>query len=291
VPRRLPTTPVLRLARGLFFTSLALLAFGCTQSAAPAEDTPSSNEPILNFKTAYTENVLDTLDESELPSREQVAGILESTGRPNYEFFGKRVLVDGDMLMHRGDFLENQPAGSPALAKTAQQFYGRVVDRSRVYTVWINPRLGSTWAGAVQTAMITWGGIAKIKYLLVPLPFMAHVQVDWAWVDPVAVVISEFPTVVNGRVAPGRRVGISYTRGSQGSNMAFLLMFHEFGHLIGFAHTNPSDGAHINGSPWWDPNSIMNAEINQTVYVNSGRVTRQNWITPADYAAFRRMYP
>ena len=80
---------------------LALLSLVACNS-----ETASVQEDLPEAELAWS-HPDDTLDESILPTEKEVGGILKELGYSQFEFEGKSVVVEGDMVLHRSDFLLN----------------------------------------------------------------------------------------------------------------------------------------------------------------------------------------
>jgi hypothetical protein len=215
----------------------------------------------------------DSLDESRLPSQSEVAGALEGMGYSKYEFQGKSVLVDGDMVMHRSDFLPTASGETPALAKTAQRFSwsSKVVNRN--YTWRVRMSAPFNMEKGARMAMMFWMSEAKIKLRQVQWNEPADITIRSAYLGNGTISTGTFPWESNRVVHPGSSITVSTSIADYSAGDSYWVMIHEFGHCFGFDHTDTPYALLIPGTPRFDPRSFMNSgfDRNSIMYTDMDR--------------------
>ena len=269
--------------------------------AACNSDTSSAQEESQRTELSWT-HPADTLDESFLPTQEQVGSTLREIGYSKFEFIGKSVVVDGDMVLHRSDFLPSPYSETPALGKVAQRvvdrWMGNSVSRHVTWRIYIHPGLPYFWRVAATNAISTWAEVGPFKFRITKNLFDADMRILPSFIlGPRIGAVASFPRVLkygpipgpNGiimqgptLVAPGNMIQINAKEGKK-SDLSYTLvtMIHEFGHTFGFTHTDGPEGVHVPGTLEFDPYSVMN-----TYAIDHYRGFSKN-----DIKAIRYMYP
>jgi hypothetical protein len=249
------------LLAGLLALSAGSL-LGCLKesSSGPEADVPL-DAPLPGLgSTAFLTHPGDSLDESQLPSQSEVADELETMGYSKYEFQDKSVLVDGDMLMHRADFLAPASGENPALAKTAQRFYGgKAVNRGQVWRV--KMALPTNWQAGARMAMGFWAGEAKIRLREVQWNEAADITISMKSLAQGIYALSGFPFEAFQVVRPGLFINVNLKYWSTTTANSKWIMIHEFGHSFGFEHTDNLKATWIFPTPPLDSRSFLNSVI------------------------------
>jgi hypothetical protein len=148
--------------------------------------------------------------------------------------------------------------------------------------VYINPTLSSDWQNAIKDGIRMWEGAGTcFRVTFVPYFWQADLQVHpdtwlffpkvadrpWHDLDANTAALSDWPSA-DGKV--GRFISLNLDIGQidpeQPTPMRTYaqkryVVGHEFGHCIGLTHTNDPnvpDERHIDCTPWWDGDSVMN---------------------------------
>ena len=282
------------LVAGTLFSLLSL--------AACNSETSSVQEDLQVAEVPWT-HPADTLDESRLPTQEQVGSTLGEMGYSKFEFIGKSVVVDGDMVLHQSDFVPSAPSETPALGKVAQRVKSlweeNRVSRHVTWRIYLWAKFPVFWRAAITNAISTWAEAAQFKFRITNNYFDADIRVLPSTIlGPKIAAEASFPRVLewgptqyygNGvsfsspkLVAPGNLIRVNVKECKLYSlSSASSVMLHEFGHCFGFKHTNSNDGERVPGTPDFDPFSIMN-----TYNVDIYRGFSKN-----DLKAIQFMYP
>ena len=284
-----------RTVHRLLFAS-ALLGFSgltaCDPDASSVQaEAQASNEPYSDDTNGIWSHPADTLGESSLPAREQIEAFLKETGHSQYEFRGNRVVVDGDIVFHRSDFMEVSQE-SPALGKVAQMARSlnvkNRVTRNYVWRVSWRRGMNAHWRKAFEGALDFWSAYGQFKFVFVANK--ADILII-PKVDLKTLAEASWPLQPPGNtnpllVSPGRT--ITYNSSSRYSDYEYALtrMIHELGHCLGFQHTdgkfNNGPSVHIPGTPEKDKESLFNAV---PTFNFRGRISE------GDRKAIKYMYP
>jgi hypothetical protein len=144
---------------------------------------------------------------------------------------------------------------------------------------YIESSVPAAWRTAIQGAVNNWNAVngTRLGMSIITSPsgvytriFMGFESANW--------IARAYLPASNGR--PGVSVEINSNFNSLPASQKLFAITHEFGHTIGFHHTNQTSGTHIAGTPTVDANSVMNSFV-------------LNWagFTAGDVLATQILYP
>jgi hypothetical protein len=179
---------------------------------------------------------------------------------------GNHFVVEGDMRFSKAQIRERlaaggagHPAGGPSLQRLHS---GGAATQTAVQQIRVNLSAvdaeNASWASATRQAMANWNNLPGTAVTFVE-GTPAHITVRVLEAPDIASCVpargdAPLTGVVGDSVTINRAHFAAYSYAKQ-----VLIMTHEFGHNIGLAHTNSTDGTHISGTPTTDPGSVMNA--------------------------------
>jgi hypothetical protein len=191
-------------------------------------------------------------------------------------------LVDGDMLYTHDQIQELQSKhfiyGLASLVSYTNQANIRV---------W-NDGLNSTWSSGLSQALSEWNSVTNCRINFVAgtstsYDIRVYVRTPWPTIFGATCAVSPGPT--SGIPGPVVQVNPAYVP-QLSADAVKLLMVHELGHTIGFAHTDAPtpNSVFIEGTADAQPASVMHS-ANCTISYTS------NPITTFDHLAFSLIYP
>jgi hypothetical protein len=144
---------------------------------------------------------------------------------------------------------------------------------------YIEPSVPADWRTAIQGAVNNWNAVngTRLGMSIISSPSGVYTRVFMGFESANWIARAYLPTS-NGR--PGVSVEINSNYNSLPASQKLFAITHEFGHTIGFHHTNQTSGTHIPGTPTVDANSVMNSFV-------------LNWagFTAGDVLATQILYP
>jgi hypothetical protein len=187
--------------------------------------------------------------------------------------------IDGDMLISKAEaqnhFMLNRGA------RTEQRRSDFLVSEEyiRHIKVYIQQGVSEGWKQAVRGAIFNWNSIngTKVRFAEVYTIDAADIKVNLMYENANWVARGYLPTSIQ---KPGYQVTVNNYYSNYTYEQKLFALTHEFGHTIAFWHTNQGDGSHIPGTPYWDPNSVMNSSV-----------LPWNGFTAGDITAVRKLYP
>ena len=222
---------------------------------------------------------------SEAPANEEntaeITSYLASQGfdQKQIVFEDDRVIVEKDIILTRAEL--QQRIADWKTATTEQRRHNYIVSNSynSNITIYIDPAVPSAWRTAIQGAVNNWNAVpsSRLGMSIVSSQSAAHCRVFMGFQSANWIARAYLPAS-NGR--PGVSVEINSNYNSLPASQKLFAITHEFGHTIGFHHTNQTSGIHIAGTPSSDPNSVMNSFV-----------LNWNGFTSADVLATQILYP
>ena len=269
---------------------LSLLGLTACNSDTTSGQDPQVAEPAVPHPA-------DFLADSLLPTQKQIETILKEMGHTQYEFKGNSIVVDGDIVFHRSDFMRDS-SETRALGKIAQNTRVPISDRSKVsrdkyLRVKISPRLNDNWRKATEEAVRFWNGFAHIPFIIAngfePEKIDVWVITGTSGHPYGTARTPSFIFADDGyhvrRVLPGNLIEVNMDRFPKlDPDLAKSVMIHLFSHAVGFDHTDSKNiyVSHIPGTPEKDKESLFNT--NPTFKY-------RGWITEGDWKAIKFYYP
>ena len=185
---------------------------------------------------------------------------------------GTYFIVEGDILFLKDALREPAPV-APNTPFDLPQFQWRtnnsVWGTIQNVKVSISPGLSAGWAAATRQAMVEWITISGTI-------------IEFVEAGPADITVSSVPTLPGGAIAqasfpangkPGSTIQVSSGFESYTASAKLFIMAHEFGHTIGFRHSNwsvnlggtcgsesanPAGAIRIGSTPETDAASVMN---------------------------------
>lgn len=204
---------------------------------------------------------------------------------------GSHFMIDGDIIV-RKDALRQAPEQPSAAPPGPRQQYHTNTRVGDLYEIRVDLSAidaeRADWATAVRSAMQQWNAIPGAKIRLIE-GSPADITVIWGTCDnsTTAVACAEFPYLTGSwpwqTGAPGHTVEITRGYHHYSASLKLFTVAHEFGHTLGFRHTNwanrpcpngsgtcsesvgPHGAVQIPGTPssaTGDAGSVMNASVN-----------------------------
>jgi hypothetical protein len=241
----------------LFLAAVLLLIASCSKKSAGSEE-PANHE-----------------------NTEEIISYLASQGFDQQQivFDNDRVIVEKDIILSFPEL--QQRIADWKSAQTEQRRHNYIVSNSynSNITIYIDPAVPSNWRTAIQGAVNNWNAVpsSRLGMSIVSSQSGAHCRVFMGFQAANWIARAYLPAS-NGR--PGVSVEINSNYNSLAASQKLFAITHEFGHTIGFHHTNQTSGIHISGTPTSDPNSVMNSFV-----------LPWNGFTSADRLATQILYP
>jgi len=240
----------------LFLAAVLLLIASCSKKSVDTEPTnPENTEEIISYFASLGFN------------QQQIV------------FENDRVIVEKDIIVSMPDV--QQRVADWKAAQTEQRRNNYIVSNSynSNITIYIDPAVPANWRTAIQGAVNNWNAVpsSRLGMSIVSSQSGAHCRVFMGYQAANWIARAYLPSS-NGR--PGVSVEINSNFNNLAANQKLFAITHEFGHTIGFHHTNQTSGIQIPGTPTSDPNSVMNSFV-----------LPWNGFTSADVRATQILYP
>jgi hypothetical protein len=213
----------------------------------------------------------DTKTKTDSQEIETLKDFISSQGfdRNQIYFDGTKFIIEKDIFTTLDDtrkqFSESQ--------KNFKSNTGRVLQRRGSYLVsdlyinkiyvYLDPSLPTVWVDATIKAIDDWNQDipgTKVYFRRVYTQSQSNITVQ-----PVYSVNGAFASTYlpNSNGAPGGPIFVNtYYNSSTNAGQKENAVAHEFGHTLGFRHTDSSDGTYISGTPVTDNESVMNSGSN-----------------------------
>lgn len=208
--------------------------------------------------------------------------------------FGSYVLIEGDIYMTREQLRRpGPPLSSGPLAPRFQYRTTALVGSPKVQQITVNLSglaSQSAWQTAARQALTHWSGISGSYVNMVEVTGSADISVSTACTTSTVAAYASFPSGGN----PGSTVFVNTCFGySTTSAQKLYVMVHEFGHTLGFRHSNytqlgetagTAGAVHVPGTP---------TSGNATGSVMNGATALTSWagFASSDRLATRTLYP
>lgn len=229
----------------LYYLILGVLLYSCIDRPTPAE-TLRSKQEVSNFYHIDTNRIKVNPD-----------GI---------------VAIDGDMLL--------DPENLPDPDKKGQLSGNYTVDTtySKNIKVFVRSTVPDIWRAQISNTFAAWNAVhANLQFSEVTRENDANIYVDTVYQASNMIAYAYLPT--SSRL-PGSSVHINMYHNGLADGYKLFALVHEFGHTIGFMHTDQGQGIQIPGTPTTDASSVMNAYV-----------APWNGLSYYDSVATRYLYP
>ncbi|TWI88595.1 dual-action HEIGH metallo-peptidase [Chitinophaga japonensis] len=205
-------------------------------------------------------------------------------------FDGQQIVFEKDRVIIEQDIIMTMPELEKRVADWQEEKAGGVQTEQRRHTslisnsynsnvrIYIDPGVPTAWRTAVQGAVNNWNSISgtRLGMSITTSQSNAHCVVFMGYQNANWVARAYLPS---GGL-PGVSVEINGYYNSLSASYKLFTITHEFGHTVGFHHTNQTSGIHIPGTPTSDPNSVMNSFILPWAGFTSGDVLATQIIYP-----------
>jgi len=195
-----------------------------------------------------------------------------------------RVVVESDIIMTIPELkarVEQWKKDGATGPQTEQRRNTYIVSNTYNTNVrfYIESSVPTAWRTAIQGAVNNWNAVngTRLGMSIITSPSGVYTRIFMGFESANWIARAYLPTS-NGR--PGVSVEINSNFNSLPASQKLFAITHEFGHTIGFHHTNQTSGTHIAGTPTVDANSVMNSFV-------------LNWagFTAGDVLATQILYP
>ena len=196
-----------------------------------------------------------------------------------------RVVIESDIIItipelkqRVADWKKEQQSGVP---QTEQRRNTYIVSNAYNTNIkfYIDPAVPANWQTAIQGAVNNWNAVngTRLGMSIVANQANANTRIFMGFESANWIARAYLP---GSNSAPGVSVEINSNFNTLAASQKLFAITHEFGHTIGFHHTNQTSGTLIPGTPSSDPNSVMNSTV-----------LPWNGFTSGDVLATQILYP
>lgn len=241
---------------------------------------------VVIFFSACSQKDKELKDASPADNTAEMTSYLVSQGfdAQKIVYEKDRVVVESDIIMTLPELkarVDQWKKDGATVPQTEQRRNTYIV--SNTYNtnvrIYIEPAVPAAWRTAIQGAVNNWNAVngTRLGMSIITSPSGVYTRVFTGFASASWIARAYLPTS-NGR--PGVSVEINTNYNSLPASQKLFAITHEFGHTIGFHHTNQTSGTHIAGTPTVDANSVMNSFV-------------LNWagFTAGDVLATQILYP
>lgn len=249
---------------------IVALGIGVVLSIASCRKSPTNEDLTIDEgPTEKTENIIQFLSKD----------LEVDESKINYDEESSRFVIDEDGLMDYNDAefrYDNQSQGG-----LRQRVYNYTVNSAiaPIITIYVPSSIPSIWITPINDAITNWNATdCLVKLKKTSNANTANINFSTIYLNSGVIARAYYPTA-DGKPGHSVQINTKYNTGLTTLQRVFAIT-HEFGHNLGFPHTNQTDGSLIPNTPNSDPNSVMNS----TVLPWEG-------FTPYDIIAFGIIYP
>ncbi|TWF38983.1 dual-action HEIGH metallo-peptidase [Chitinophaga polysaccharea] len=242
---------------------------------------------LMLLFTSCSKNDKESKDLTPAPNVQEMTNYLVNQGFSEQQIvFGKdRVVIESDIIITLAE-LEQRVATwkkehQPGVPQTEQRRGTYIV--SNVYNTnikfYIDPAVPADWKTAIQGAVDNWNAVngTRLGMSIVANQASSNTRIFMGFENANWIARAYLPGSAG---TPGVSVEINSNFNGLAANKKLFAITHEFGHTIGFHHTNQLSGTLIPGTPNVDPNSVMNSTV-----------LPWNGFTAGDVLATQILYP
>lgn len=195
------------------------------------------------------------------------------------QFSGQFIIYDGDMLFERVTLLETMKTWKPSKNSDQLQQHRRnafvpSVGQRRIQIVVNNAIVPLEWRTALVEAITEWNALKGAIVFTTNATNVSTTVYYRSAQNTNCIAEAELPVSLgSGNVRPGSFITINSSNNWQNNTSPAMrkhTMMHELGHIMGFHHTDGTDGSPMNTLPTpcnqvgGDPYSIMKPNMNIT---------------------------
>lgn len=191
-------------------------------------------------------------------------------------------IIDQDILITQKE-VDNYIAREKQSVQGKEQHYRGpyLVSNSYVTNIkfYISSSVPSSWATAIRGAITQWNNVNGTSLYMseVNSSSSANTVINTGYSSQNWVACAYLPSS-NRR--PGHTMTINTKYNSLNNSYKLFTIVHEMGHIFGLYHTDQNQGYFIEGTPYTDPNSVMNSYV-----------LPWNGFTNGDLSAVQIIYP
>lgn len=247
-------------ARALFF-AMPLFLFSCTKNQdVPAVEKDKSIDVLVNYLAE------------------------QGFSKDKIVLKNDQFIIDGDILISKAE-VEARLAKDALSPRAPGEEHWRssvIVSRANVTNikVFMDANVPEAWKVAVRGAVANWNSISGsiARFSVVSTQTQANTRVFMGNDAAGTWVARAYLPGSGGTAGVSTEINAKYN--SMSASQKLFAITHEFGHTIGFYHTNQTTGVFISGTPSVDANSVMNSFV-----------LNWNGFTSGDITATRILYP
>jgi predicted Zn-dependent protease len=172
-------------------------------------------------------------------------------------------IIHDDILISREDLTARVKDKSNSDVPQTEQWrspYRVNVNYNNNIKIYIEPSVPAAWKTAVKGAVANWNAVTstRLAMSIVTTKSEAHTRIFMGSEDANWVARAVLPTS-SGK--PGTTVEINSHFNSMAASQKLFAITHEFGHTVGYLHTDQTNGIFISGTPAVDAKSVMNSYV------------------------------
>lgn len=194
---------------------------------------------------------------------EEMTNYLANQGfdREHIVFEKDRVIIEDDIIMTIAD-LKQRVADAKAGPNTEQRRGTYIVSNAYNSDIkfYLEPGIPAVWQTAIRGAIANWNAVngTRLGMSIVTSAASANTRIFMGYENANWIARAYLP---GSDSRPGVTVEINSKYNTMSATQQLFAITHEFGHTIGFHHTNQTFGTLIPGTPTSDPNSVMNSTV------------------------------
>jgi Dual-action HEIGH metallo-peptidase len=243
---------------------------------------------LLILFSSCSKNDKALKDPAPVPSAvDEMTNYLVSLGfdQKHIVFANDRVVIESDIVITIPELKQRvaawkaeQKSGVP---QTEQRRGTYIVSNAYNTNIkfYIEPAVPAAWVTAIQGAVNNWNAVngTRLGMSIVSNLASANTRIFMGFENSNWIARAYLP---GSDSKPGVSVEINSNYNSLPASQKLFAITHEFGHTIGFYHTNQTTGTLIPGTPSTDPNSVMNSTVLSWTAFTAGDVLATQILYP-----------